>query len=77
MAENKLYGEGCVGGGAGSVVVAAPQCNTRSRIGDIIVFLASCEESDIRAGIGSLFGLGSPEKIERFRKGLAEAMEKT
>jgi hypothetical protein len=40
----------------------------------VIKFLETCEDGDIRAGVGAILGLGSDETIKRFREGLADAI---
>ncbi len=40
----------------------------------VIDFLSSCGDADIQAGIGSLMGIGSDDKIKAFRDGLTKAI---
>ncbi len=50
---------------------------TRGNAADsVIKFLEQCGEADIEAGVGAVFGLGSPEEKAAFKAGIAVAIER-
>ena len=43
----------------------------------VIAYLEHCGDPDIEAGIGALLGIGSRERIAKFKQGLREALSES